>query len=184
MKTTDHDISRRIAPRCHHTPRCPAVWQPDALDAVIIASRPEQGWHLLCNGIITFDDTGAIVGERVIAPRRAAPGTGCRGVRAQQRGSLADSATGNVMHALIEICLGGIVIIICLGLYLLPTLIALIRRAPDTATVVVLNVLLGWTLFCWVVCLALALRKPPPSTSVNVISHVNLPSNSPGDRAA
>jgi hypothetical protein len=27
----------------------------------VIAAHPEQGWSLLCNGIITFDDGGAIM---------------------------------------------------------------------------------------------------------------------------
>ena len=45
---------------CRHRPTCPAATQPDALAAVIVAAHPEQGWNLLCNGVITFDDGSAI----------------------------------------------------------------------------------------------------------------------------
>lgn len=68
-------IQTRAAPqqsavRCRHQPPCPAATKPDALAAVIVAAHPEQGWYLLCNGVITFDDSGAIIGTRVVAPRR------------------------------------------------------------------------------------------------------------------
>ena len=41
---------------CNHFPQCPPA---DAIDhdaARIIAAHPEQGWNLLCNGVIAFDD--------------------------------------------------------------------------------------------------------------------------------
>lgn len=88
------------------------------------------------------------------------------------------------MHAIFSIYLAAIAIIICLALYLLPALIAVIRRAPDITTVVLLNILLGWTLIGWVASLAIALRKPVAPTSVQVISQVHLPRDSGGDRAA
>jgi hypothetical protein len=57
--------------RCWHRPRCPAAAASDALAAVVIASHPEQGWSLLCNGVITFEDTGAIAPSgRLIPPQR------------------------------------------------------------------------------------------------------------------
>jgi hypothetical protein len=56
---------------CPHEPHCPA---PDDLDreaARTVASHPEQGWSLLCNGIVVFDDTGELLPDgRVIAPHR------------------------------------------------------------------------------------------------------------------
>lgn len=56
---------------CRHEPACPA---PDGLDreaARIIANHPEQGWSLLCNGIVLFEDTGELLPDgRVIAPHR------------------------------------------------------------------------------------------------------------------
>lgn len=56
---------------CPHKPPCP---KPDAVDheaARTVASHPEQGWSLLCNGIVVFDDTGELLPDgRVIAPHR------------------------------------------------------------------------------------------------------------------
>lgn len=45
---------------CPHTPPCPAAYQPDRLAAAVTAPHPEQGWSLLCNGVIAFEDGGAI----------------------------------------------------------------------------------------------------------------------------
>jgi hypothetical protein len=59
---------------CSHQPVCP---QADACDhdaARIVASHPEQGWHLLCNGVLIFDDNGELLPDgRALAPRRVAP---------------------------------------------------------------------------------------------------------------
>lgn len=59
---------------CRHQPTCPPADGTGSLAAAVIAAHPEQGWSLLCNGIITFDDTGALLpaGER-LAPRRTTP---------------------------------------------------------------------------------------------------------------
>jgi hypothetical protein len=36
-----------------------------------VARHPEQGWSLLCNGVLLFEDTGELLPDgRVIAPRR------------------------------------------------------------------------------------------------------------------
>jgi hypothetical protein len=46
---------------CQHQPTCPTS---DAIDhdaARIVASHPEQGWNLLCNGVIVFEDTGELL---------------------------------------------------------------------------------------------------------------------------
>jgi len=57
--------------RCQHEPRCPAADAPDREAAHTVAAHPEQGWSLLCNGVLLFDDTGEVLpnGE-VIAPHR------------------------------------------------------------------------------------------------------------------
>lgn len=55
---------------CRHQPPCPPANATGRLAAVVIAAHPEQGWSLLCNGLITFDDTGAIAEEQVIPPQR------------------------------------------------------------------------------------------------------------------
>jgi Family of unknown function (DUF5999) len=37
-----------------------------------VASHPEQGWSLLCNGVVVFEDTGDLLPDgRTIAPHRA-----------------------------------------------------------------------------------------------------------------
>jgi len=38
-----------------------------------MASRPGQGWSLLCNGVVVFEDTGALLPDgRSIPPHRPA----------------------------------------------------------------------------------------------------------------
>jgi hypothetical protein len=46
---------------CNHEPRCPAADELDRDAAHVIACHPEQGWSLLCNGVVLFDDTGEIL---------------------------------------------------------------------------------------------------------------------------
>jgi hypothetical protein len=46
---------------CRHQPRCPDAFASDRLAARIVASHPEQGWSLLCNGVVSFDDGGALL---------------------------------------------------------------------------------------------------------------------------
>jgi hypothetical protein len=61
------------ANRCRHVPRCPSAEAPDHAAALIVAAHPEQGWNLLCNGVIVFDDTGEILPtRRTVAPHRHA----------------------------------------------------------------------------------------------------------------
>lgn len=47
--------------RCTHRPRCPGIMAHDRGAARTIASQPEQGWSLLCNGIVVFDDGGGLL---------------------------------------------------------------------------------------------------------------------------
>jgi hypothetical protein len=59
---------------CRHQPSCPPASAPDRLAAKAVASHPEQGWSLLRNGIITFDDSGAVTpAKEIIAPMRVRP---------------------------------------------------------------------------------------------------------------
>lgn len=51
-------------------------------------------------------------------------------------------------------------IVLSLAAYLAPSIVALIRKAPNTASVAAVNVLLGWSLIGWAVALAMALRDP------------------------
>lgn len=59
---------------CPHRPPCPAADRPDREAARLVATHPEQGWNLLCNGVVTFDDTGDLLPDgRVVAPHRTPP---------------------------------------------------------------------------------------------------------------
>jgi len=55
---------------------------------------------------------------------------------------------------------GGVVLIVVVSwlVHLAPTLIALVRRPPGVAAVVLVNLLLGWTIVGWAVALVLSLR--------------------------
>jgi hypothetical protein len=46
---------------CQHQPRCPGALAPDRAAARVQASHPEQGWSLLCNGVVLFDDAGVLL---------------------------------------------------------------------------------------------------------------------------
>jgi hypothetical protein len=58
---------------CTHRPVCPPANAPDRAAAKVVASHAaEQGWSLLCNGVVTFVDNGELLpGGRVLAPHRA-----------------------------------------------------------------------------------------------------------------
>ena len=54
---------------CRHLPRCPAATAPDRHAARTVAAHPEQGWSLLCNGVVLFDDNGELLPDgRVATP--------------------------------------------------------------------------------------------------------------------
>ncbi|MFD0904747.1 DUF5999 family protein [Actinomadura sediminis] len=56
---------------CTHEPSCPAADAHDRDAARTVAYHPEQGWSLLCNGTVVFDDTGELLPDgRVVAPHR------------------------------------------------------------------------------------------------------------------
>ncbi len=60
---------------CPHRPPCPQGNAPDREAAHVVAARPEQGWSLLCNGVVVFEDTGDLLPDgRIIAPHRDACG--------------------------------------------------------------------------------------------------------------
>jgi len=55
--------------QCPHRPPCPRALAHDRSGARIRASHPEQGWSLLCNGVVIFDDGGALLPDgRAILP--------------------------------------------------------------------------------------------------------------------
>lgn len=45
--------------------------------------------------------------------------------------------------------------------YLLPSLISALRHLPNTGSILIVNLLLGWTFFGWVWALAMACRSKP-----------------------
>ena len=56
---------------CHHHPCCPAADAADRDAARVVSSHPEQGWNLLCNGVVSFDDAGDLLPDgRAIPPQR------------------------------------------------------------------------------------------------------------------
>ena len=58
---------------CLHQPSCPAAYAPDREAAATVAGHPEQGWSLLCNGVLLFEDTGELLPDgQIIAPHRPA----------------------------------------------------------------------------------------------------------------
>ncbi|WP_238429863.1 DUF5999 family protein [Frankia nepalensis] len=64
---------------CQHHPICPSADAPDRDAARMVRAHPDQGWSLLCNGVILFEDTGEILPTgRTVEPRRgpSRPGSG------------------------------------------------------------------------------------------------------------
>ncbi|GAB3691600.1 DUF5999 family protein [Streptomyces sparsus] len=56
---------------CKHQPPCPSADSADREAAHLVAHHPEQGWSLLCNGVLLFEDTGELLPNgQVIAPHR------------------------------------------------------------------------------------------------------------------
>ena len=56
---------------CPHSPSCPDARALDREAARTVVSHPEQGWSLLCNGIVVFEDTGELLpGGDTVPPHR------------------------------------------------------------------------------------------------------------------
>ncbi|MFF2941209.1 DUF5999 family protein [Streptomyces niveus] len=53
---------------CRHFPSCPTADAADREAARTIAHHPEQGWSLLCNEVLLFDDTGDLLPDGSIIP--------------------------------------------------------------------------------------------------------------------
>lgn len=69
---------------CQHTPPCPTAEASDGEAARVVAHHPDQGWSLLCNGVVHFEDTGDLLPSgKAIPPRRplAAADYGCQTAR-------------------------------------------------------------------------------------------------------
>jgi hypothetical protein len=71
QSTTEFDV-RLPSRACSHVPHCPGAEGPDRDAAHVIASHPEQGWSLLCNGVVLFEDSGEILPNgSCVSARRA-----------------------------------------------------------------------------------------------------------------
>jgi hypothetical protein len=58
---------------CQHQPSCPSAHTPEHAVARVVAAHPEQGWSLLCNGVVLFEDTGELLPDgQAVAPHRPA----------------------------------------------------------------------------------------------------------------
>lgn len=69
--TTFTHPQRKTTPMCQHQPPCPSADSTDREAAHPVAHHPEQGWSLLCNGVLLFEDTGELLPDgQVIAPHR------------------------------------------------------------------------------------------------------------------
>jgi hypothetical protein len=56
---------------CQHQIQCPSADAVDREAARTIAAFSEQGWSLLCNGVILFEDTGEILPDgTMVEPHR------------------------------------------------------------------------------------------------------------------
>lgn len=59
---------------CTHQPQCPGPGAVDHLAARTVVVHPEQGWSLLCNGVVVFDDSGELLPDgRAVDPRPIRP---------------------------------------------------------------------------------------------------------------
>lgn len=70
--STSHiTTERKIPSMCQHQPPCPSADSADRESARLVAHHPEQGWSLLCNGVLLFEDTGELLPDgQIIAPHR------------------------------------------------------------------------------------------------------------------
>jgi hypothetical protein len=58
---------------CLHYPACPAADAPDRDAARVVSSHPEQGWSLLCNGVVAFDHEGDLLPDGTVIPPQRRP---------------------------------------------------------------------------------------------------------------
>jgi Family of unknown function (DUF5999) len=73
LSTLAADLIRGGIMNCPHQPPCPPTDAPDCEAAHVVAAHPEQGWSLLCNGVVVFEDTGDLLPDgRIVAPHRPA----------------------------------------------------------------------------------------------------------------
>ena len=57
----DTQIEAGARQTCVHSPCCPTVDAADRDAAHVVSAHPEQGWSLLCNGVVLFEDFGELL---------------------------------------------------------------------------------------------------------------------------
>ncbi|MFD5814753.1 DUF5999 family protein [Streptomyces sp. NPDC127038] len=71
VPTVTAPSNRTPSSLCLHDSLCPSADSPDREAAAVVVAHPEQGWSLLCNAVVLFEDTGELLPDgRVIAPHR------------------------------------------------------------------------------------------------------------------
>jgi hypothetical protein len=59
--TASLPVAPLAAGRCPHVPPCPPATAADRDAAHVVSDHCEQGWRLLCNGVVLFDDDGELL---------------------------------------------------------------------------------------------------------------------------
>ncbi|MFF8617927.1 DUF5999 family protein [Streptomyces sp. NPDC015350] len=77
MTTAPLASSAPLPSPCGHSPACPGPQDPAHGAARTSYRCPEQGWSLLCNGVLLFDTGELVPGTGAVGPRR--PGPHCPG---------------------------------------------------------------------------------------------------------
>ena len=115
-------------------PDPPEHWSPPTRPVSILATRKKPG---------PFPVEGCIASVVVLAVILV-------GV-AKLAGPIGDVVTGSLSLA--------VLVAFGLGMYFIPTIVAVVRGHHNTPAIVVINVLLGWALAGWAVALAWAFTK-------------------------
>ncbi len=70
------------------------------------------------------------------------------------------------MDGLVALIVWGIVGLISLGIYFLPTIVAMSNSHQSGGGIFILNLLLGWSLLGWVIALVWSFTNVEPSTTI------------------
>ncbi|GAA2707022.1 MULTISPECIES: DUF5999 family protein [Actinoplanes] len=62
---------------CQHLAQCPSAEAIDREAARTVATFQEQGWSLLCNGVIVFEDTGELLPDGTTIEPHRGPAVHC-----------------------------------------------------------------------------------------------------------
>lgn len=67
---------------CNHLPACPSAAAADHAAAQAVRRHPDQGWTLLCNGVVVFEDLGELLPDGLSVPPQRLP-AGCLSTKSQ-----------------------------------------------------------------------------------------------------